>query len=265
MPFIHDLPRQSSYVRGLILGQFTCWFFLSASYFFLLFHSRSRLCLQYWWYDVSRFFSPKLYFLVVPGENWPLEFVLVLSMDFRMFFIFSLSTCSFWQLCCFVLVSLVTDLNSHRSGPSFPGLDLPMVHVCASWWYGAIHPWNLWVFLLLFVLVCSQLWLHSLSILLVFERQKLGAKHYLVVLITLATIGLWCSLSSTRYILGQMGLIGLIPVFLFFASGILDKCRGSLLSGFYFVLWVGSSVLVCFFSRPFESANFPVESVAFNW
>lgn len=47
--------------------------------------------------------------------------------------------------------------------------------------------------------------------------------HYICLFVSLATIVLWCTLSFTRHIFGDMGFIALFPLVMFLSTGVLTK------------------------------------------
>lgn len=53
--------------------------------------------------------------------------------------------------------------------------------------------------------------------------QAWGFKHTFAVVITVLTIGLWCVAGLLESIVGDMGMIALLPLIAFFGSGILNK------------------------------------------
>lgn len=54
-------------------------------------------------------------------------------------------------------------------------------------------------------------------------REVFTLKHYWVTLVCLVTIGLWCIEHQIKDTIGDMGIIAIIPIVAFFASGILKK------------------------------------------
>lgn len=49
-----------------------------------------------------------------------------------------------------------------------------------------------------------------------------GWRHGYVILVTLVTVGLWCSFDAVKPLFGSMGIIGLIPIIALYGPGILD-------------------------------------------
>ena len=58
---------------------------------------------------------------------------------------------------------------------------------------------------------------------IVYEKRPLTRTDYSVIGVSLLTILLWCSLSYTRPILGEMGTVAVIPMVIFFGTGFLSK------------------------------------------
>jgi len=54
-------------------------------------------------------------------------------------------------------------------------------------------------------------------------RDRLNGRQYFIIFITLATIGLWCFSHQLDNVFGDMGVIAVIPIVLFFGTGILTK------------------------------------------
>ncbi|RMD44170.1 hypothetical protein DV735_g991, partial [Chaetothyriales sp. CBS 134920] len=101
-----------------------------------------------------------------------------------------------------------------------------------------MHPgpsWGIWFFIALPVCIISIL---LIWILLVVSFQpgrgttivpirrmndKLNGVQYFIILVTLATIVLWCLSHQLEGVFGDMGVIAIIPLVLFFGTGILTK------------------------------------------
>ena len=58
---------------------------------------------------------------------------------------------------------------------------------------------------------------------IVFEKTPLDRQQVTVMAVTLGTIVLWCTLSETSRLFGEMGTIAVIPIVIFFGTGILNK------------------------------------------
>jgi phosphate transporter len=56
-------------------------------------------------------------------------------------------------------------------------------------------------------------------------KEKFTVKQWWVTFVCIVTIGLWCVEHSIEKWVGDMGVIALIPVVLFFATGVLKKVR----------------------------------------
>jgi phosphate transporter len=54
-------------------------------------------------------------------------------------------------------------------------------------------------------------------------RDPLTGVEWFITITTLATIGLWCASHSLEHVFGDMGVIAIIPLVLFFGTGILTK------------------------------------------
>lgn len=54
-------------------------------------------------------------------------------------------------------------------------------------------------------------------------KEKFTALQWFVSIVTLITIGLWCSSHQLEWLFGDMGVIAIIPIVLFFGIGILTK------------------------------------------
>ena len=58
---------------------------------------------------------------------------------------------------------------------------------------------------------------------IVYEKRPLNRTDYSIICVSLFTILLWCSLSYTRPVLGEMGTVAVIPMVVFFGTGFLSK------------------------------------------
>ena len=54
-------------------------------------------------------------------------------------------------------------------------------------------------------------------------REKFTGLQWFVSFVTLVTIGLWCASSQLESVFGDMGVVAIIPIVIFFGSGILTK------------------------------------------
>ncbi|KAL4971605.1 SPX domain-containing protein [Aspergillus desertorum] len=54
-------------------------------------------------------------------------------------------------------------------------------------------------------------------------KDKFSGIQYFITIVTLITIGLWCASHQLEHIFGDMGVIAIIPIVLFFGTGILNK------------------------------------------
>ena len=101
-----------------------------------------------------------------------------------------------------------------------------------------MHPgpsWGIWFFIALPVCIITIL-LIWLLLLVTFHpgrgttivpirrmKDKLNGVQYFIILVTLVTIALWCTSHQLEGIFGDMGVIAIIPLVLFFGTGILTK------------------------------------------
>ncbi|KAL4948375.1 SPX domain-containing protein [Aspergillus filifer] len=54
-------------------------------------------------------------------------------------------------------------------------------------------------------------------------KDKFTGIQYFITIVTLTTIGLWCGSHQLEHVFGDMGVIAIIPIVLFFGTGILNK------------------------------------------
>lgn len=54
-------------------------------------------------------------------------------------------------------------------------------------------------------------------------KDKFSGVQYFVIIVTLVTIALWCVSHQMEHIFGDMGVVAIIPLVLFFGTGILSK------------------------------------------
>lgn len=54
-------------------------------------------------------------------------------------------------------------------------------------------------------------------------KEKFSAKQYYVSVVCIGTIGLWCFEHKLEHIVGDMGIIAIIPILAFFGTGVLKK------------------------------------------
>ncbi|PYH41423.1 putative plasma membrane phosphate transporter Pho87 [Aspergillus saccharolyticus JOP 1030-1] len=54
-------------------------------------------------------------------------------------------------------------------------------------------------------------------------KDKFSGVQWFITIVTLSTIGLWCGSHQLEHIFGDMGVIAIIPMVLFFGTGILNK------------------------------------------
>lgn len=77
----------------------------------------------------------------------------------------------------------------------------------------------IWLWMLLY-------WRPSLTALPTMDRREFapfGWQEYYVSAVTGLTVSLWCTFQNTEGFFGSLGLIGLIPVVLFYGSGLLSS------------------------------------------
>lgn len=95
--------------------------------------------------------------------------------------------------------------------------------------------WGIWFFIALPVCILSILLIWIL-LLVTFKpgkgttivairpmKDKLNGVQYFIIFVTLATIALWCTSHQLEGVFGDMGVIAIIPLVLFFGTGILTK------------------------------------------
>ena len=95
--------------------------------------------------------------------------------------------------------------------------------------------WGIWFFIALPVCILSIIFIWLL-LLVTFKpgkgttivpirpmKDKLNGVQYFIIFVTLATIVLWCTSHQLENVFGDMGVIAVIPLVLFFGTGILTK------------------------------------------
>jgi len=78
---------------------------------------------------------------------------------------------------------------------------------------------------------------------IVFEKAPWNRTQIGVIVVTLGTIVLWCTLSQTEALFGEMGTIAVIPIVLFFGTGVLNKTDLQGFSWNLILLIAGGNVL----------------------
>lgn len=58
-------------------------------------------------------------------------------------------------------------------------------------------------------------------------RERFSLKQYWVTFVCLVTIGLWCVEKKIEWLVGDMGIIAIIPIVAFFSTGVLRKVSTS--------------------------------------
>ena len=58
--------------------------------------------------------------------------------------------------------------------------------------------------------------------LFIVQEKWTGLQLY-VVAVTLLTVGLWCANTTLSHITGEMGVVAIVPLVMFFGFGILNK------------------------------------------
>ena len=56
-------------------------------------------------------------------------------------------------------------------------------------------------------------------------KESFTWKQYFVTFVCIGTIGLWCFAHTLSASLGDMGIIAILPIVLFFSTGVLKKVR----------------------------------------
>ncbi|RJE25138.1 phosphate transporter [Aspergillus sclerotialis] len=101
-----------------------------------------------------------------------------------------------------------------------------------------MHPsvsWGTWFFIALPVCIISILLIWGLMV-ATFRpgrgttiipirpvKDKFSGVQYFISIVTITTIGLWCGSHQLEHVFGDMGVIAIIPMVLFFGTGILNK------------------------------------------
>ncbi|KAI9222233.1 Sodium/sulfate symporter [Blastocladiella britannica] len=75
------------------------------------------------------------------------------------------------------------------------------------------------------------------------EQTVFTAKQSVILVVTLVTIGLWCAESALEDVVGDMGIIALLPIVVFYGSGILDKDDFNNMGWTVIMLAMGGSLL----------------------
>eukprot|EP01116_Phalansterium_solitarium_P005291 TRINITY_DN1680_c0_g1_i4.p1 TRINITY_DN1680_c0_g1~~TRINITY_DN1680_c0_g1_i4.p1 ORF type:complete len:720 (-),score=201.48 TRINITY_DN1680_c0_g1_i4:270-2429(-) len=85
--------------------------------------------------------------------------------------------------------------------------------------FGLVAVLMLWLYLLLVLRPNDVKYIPEIE----FEQQHYTWSHYMVLAVTLLTIGLWCTLSLTDSVFGDMGIVAFIPLVIFLSTGILSR------------------------------------------
>jgi di/tricarboxylate transporter len=72
------------------------------------------------------------------------------------------------------------------------------------------------------------------------SQSKLSSLQIFVIAVTLVTIFLWCIQHTIEEYVGDMGVIGILPIIFFFGSGVLTK------DDWNSMLWSGTLFLFTF-------------------
>jgi len=56
-------------------------------------------------------------------------------------------------------------------------------------------------------------------------KEQFGVKQWWVISVCIVTIGLWCMEHKLHEVVGDMGVIAILPVVAFFSTGVLKKVR----------------------------------------
>lgn len=101
-----------------------------------------------------------------------------------------------------------------------------------------MHPsvsWGTWFFIALPVCIISILLIWGLLVVTFHPgrgttiipirpvKDKFSGVQYFISIVTITTIGLWCGSHQLEHVFGDMGVIAIIPMVLFFGTGILNK------------------------------------------
>ncbi|KAL4751238.1 hypothetical protein BDW72DRAFT_203208 [Aspergillus terricola var. indicus] len=196
-------------------------------------------------YDIARRMA--LFVLSKAGSNH--RIVLLTNMFVSMFLSMWISNVASPVLCYSIIQPLLRNLSPDSSfakalvlgialaanvGGAASPIASPQNIIALQNMYPSIS-WGTWFFISLPVCIISILLIWVL-LLVTFRpgrdttivpvrplKDKFSGIQYFISIVTLTTIGLWCASHQLEHIFGDMGVIAIIPIVLFFGTGILNK------------------------------------------
>ncbi|RDW70597.1 putative plasma membrane phosphate transporter Pho87 [Aspergillus mulundensis] len=196
-------------------------------------------------YDIARRMA--LFVLSKAGTNH--RAVLLTNMFVSMFLSMWISNVASPVLCYSIIQPLLRNLSPDSSfakalvlgialaanvGGAASPIASPQNIIALQNMYPSIS-WGTWFFISLPVCIISILLIWVL-LLVTFRpgrdttivpirplKDKFSGIQYFITIVTLTTISLWCGSHQLEHIFGDMGVIAIIPIVLFFGTGILNK------------------------------------------
>ncbi|KAL4928594.1 putative plasma membrane phosphate transporter Pho87 [Aspergillus undulatus] len=196
-------------------------------------------------YDIARRMA--MFVLSKAGSNH--RVVLLTNMFVSMFLSMWISNVASPVLCYSIIQPLLRNLQPDSSfaralvlgialsanvGGAASPIASPQNIIALQNMYPSIS-WGTWFFISLPVCIISILLIWVL-LLVTFRpgkdttivpirpvKDKFSGIQYFVSIVTLTTIGLWCGSHQLEHVFGDMGVIAIIPIVLFFGTGILNK------------------------------------------
>ncbi|KAL4736722.1 SPX domain-containing protein [Aspergillus similis] len=196
-------------------------------------------------YDIARRMA--LFVLSKAGSNH--RVVLLTNMFVSMFLSMWISNVASPVLCYSIIQPLLRNLSPDSSfakalvlgialaanvGGAASPIASPQNIIALQNMYPSIS-WGTWFFISLPVCIISILLIWVL-LLVTFRpgrdttivpirplKDKFSGIQYFISIVTLTTIGLWCASHQLEHVFGDMGVIAIIPIVLFFGTGILNK------------------------------------------
>ncbi|KAL4866890.1 hypothetical protein BDV12DRAFT_187090 [Aspergillus spectabilis] len=196
-------------------------------------------------YDIARRMA--LFVLSKAGSNH--RVVLLTNMFVSMFLSMWISNVASPVLCYSIIQPLLRNLSPDSSfakalvlgialaanvGGAASPIASPQNIIALQNMYPSIS-WGTWFFVSLPVCIISLLLIWVL-LLVTFRpgrdttivpirplKDKFSGIQYFISIVTLTTIGLWCGSHQLEHVFGDMGVIAIIPIVLFFGTGILNK------------------------------------------
>ncbi|KAL6232319.1 SPX domain-containing protein [Aspergillus navahoensis] len=196
-------------------------------------------------YDIAR----RMALLVLSKAGSNHRVVLLTNMFVSMFLSMWISNVASPVLCYSIIQPLLRNLSPDSSfakalvlgialaanvGGAASPIASPQNIIALQNMYPSIS-WGTWFFISLPVCIISILLIWVL-LLVTFRpgrdttivpirplKDKFSGIQYFITIVTLTTIGLWCASHQLEHIFGDMGVIAIIPIVLFFGTGILNK------------------------------------------